>query len=88
MVRERVIDIPLVIVPDTGGRGAGVVAAMALLLAGVVLAGLAVMVAVLLAFPSREYSTVPTTRELGPCEPFCSLRTTTAVPVQVGGEQR
>src|SRR5690606_42050449 len=35
MVRERVIDIPLVIVPDTGGRGAGVVAAMALLLAGV-----------------------------------------------------
>src|SRR5690606_35283401 len=35
MARERVIDIPLVIVPDTGGRGAGVVAAMALLLAGV-----------------------------------------------------
>lgn len=87
MVRERVIDLPLVIVPDTGGRGVGVVSTMALLLAGVVLAGLAVMVAVLLAFPSHEYSNVPVTREFGPCEPFCSLRTTTP-SVPVGGEQR
>lgn len=87
MVRERVIDLPLVIVPDTGGRGAGVVSAMALLLAGVVLVALAVMVAVLLAFPSHEYSNVPVTREFGPCEPFCSLRTTTS-PAPVGGEQR
>lgn len=88
MVRERVIDVPLVVVPDTGGRGVGVVSAMALLLAGVVLVGLAVMVAVLLAFPSHEYSNVPVTREFGPCEPFCSLRTTTVTPAPVGGEQR
>lgn len=86
MTRERVVDVVVPIVPDTGGRGLGVVSAMALLVAGVVLAGLAVMILVLLAFPSHEYSTVPVTREFGPCEPFCSLRTT--APAPVGGEQR
>ncbi|MEU2258548.1 hypothetical protein ABZ540_35885 [Nocardia xishanensis] len=38
-------------------------------------------------FRGTDYSTVPA-RELGPCEPFCSLRTTTTAPAPVGGEQR
>ncbi|MEV6340952.1 hypothetical protein AB0M12_40310 [Nocardia vinacea] len=70
----------------SSGSGVGIVAAMFALLGGVVLVTLLVLAAVVVAFPSHDYSTVPTTRQLGPCEPFCSLRTTTAVPV--GGEQR
>ncbi|MEU4345358.1 hypothetical protein AB0H00_29595 [Nocardia sp. NPDC023852] len=43
--------------------------------------GVLVMLLVTVAFPSHEEgSTRVTPRPLGPCEPFCSLRTTTATP--------
>lgn len=71
--REYVVMIP--------GGSAGAVGAFFL---AVVLLAVALLVTVAIAFPDREYSTVPTTRQLGPCAPFCSLRTTTVVP-PIGG---
>ncbi|MGV9823385.1 hypothetical protein [Nocardia xishanensis] len=74
--REVIVAIPM-------GIGRPFVAALVLL----VLAAVAILLGVITAFPATEYSNVPTTRELGPCEPFCSLRTTTP-SAPVGGEQR
>ncbi|WP_433635654.1 hypothetical protein [Nocardia sp. CA-120079] len=87
-IRERVVNVWLPVLPDSGGSGIGVVRGMATLLAGVVLVGLLVMIAVTVQFPPHKYGTAPVTRQLGPCEPFCSLRTTTVAPAPVGGEQR
>ncbi|WP_433527768.1 hypothetical protein ACQPZ2_44080 (plasmid) [Nocardia pseudovaccinii] len=85
--RDRVMQIPMPVRSSgSGGNSLGVVGAMFVLLAAVVAGGLLVLVAVMVMFPTHQYSTVPTTREMGPCEPFCSLRPTTAAPV--GGEQR
>jgi hypothetical protein len=82
--RERVVDVVIPIVP--GGGGFGGVGAMFALFGGVVLFAVLVMLIVVAAYPSPHYSTVPT-RELGPCAPFCSARTTT-VQAPAGGEQR
>ncbi|MEV0712761.1 hypothetical protein [Nocardia aurea] len=87
MARERIVEVVVPIVPDSGGGGIGVVSSMAVLLAGVVFFALAAMVAVTLAFPSHDPSAPSPTRVVGPCEPFCVLRTTIpAAPM--GGEQR
>ncbi|MGW5380754.1 hypothetical protein ACWESM_35450 [Nocardia sp. NPDC003999] len=40
---------------------------------------------VVAAFPGHGGSAPATPRPLGPCEPFCSLRTTTATAVPDGG---
>jgi len=85
MARERIVEVVVPIVPDSGGRGIGVVSSMALLLAGVVLFALAVMVVVTLAFPPHDPSTPSPTRVIGDCAPFCGLRTTTSVVP--GGER-
>ncbi|MBF6284480.1 hypothetical protein REK76_29435 (plasmid) [Nocardia farcinica] len=86
MARERVVHVPVVLPAPSGGGGRfGGVGAMFVLFACVVAFALLVLVAVVVMFDGIDYSTVPATRELGPCEPFCSLRTTTA---PVGGEQR
>ncbi|WP_157129100.1 hypothetical protein [Nocardia amamiensis] len=58
---------------------------MAAAFAAVLAAGVLVLLLVTTAFPGHEGSAPATPRPLGPCEPFCSLRTTTAVP---GGDAR
>jgi hypothetical protein len=81
MAGERVVDVVIPIVPETGGgKGVGVVASMAALFGVVVVFAVLVLVAVVVMFRGTDYSTVPATRELGPCEPFCSLRTTAPAP--------
>lgn len=86
MARERIVEVVVPIVPDSGGRGVGVVSSMALLLASVVFLALAAMVAVTLAFPGHDPSAPSPTRVVGPCEPFCSLRTTTP-SAPMGGDR-
>jgi hypothetical protein len=80
-IREVTVDVPVVITSGDSGGTFGVVGVMAAAFSCVVLVALAALVWVLLAYPRTDYSTtVPTTRQLGPCEPFCSLRTTTSAP--------
>lgn len=75
----------VVVMPMAPGRL--FVAALVLLVLGIV----GILLWTVVAFPGTEYSNVPVTRELGPCDPFCSLRTTTPAPVgppgQIGGVQ-
>jgi hypothetical protein len=80
-VREVTVDVPVIVGGGNSGGGLGGVGVMAAAFSCVVLVALAALIWVLLAFPRTDYSTtVPTTRQLGPCEPFCSLRTTPSAP--------
>ncbi|MEU2043666.1 hypothetical protein [Nocardia niwae] len=73
MVRERVVDVVIPVVPDSGGNGIGVVGAMASLFGAVVVfAGITCVVVSCTDFGPG--STIPTG---GGCAPFC---TTTATP--------
>ncbi|MGW4719720.1 hypothetical protein [Nocardia sp. NPDC004260] len=75
MVRERVVDVVIPIVPDSGGNGIGVVAAMAGLFgAAVVFAGITCVVVSCTDFGPG--STIPTGNG---CAPFCTA-TVTATP--------
>ncbi|WP_216915194.1 hypothetical protein [Nocardia noduli] len=76
MARERIVEVVVPIVPDSGGRGIGVVSSMAMWVAGVVLFALAVMAVVTLAFPPHDPSAPSPTRVIGDCSPFCPLSTT------------
>jgi hypothetical protein len=82
-VSERERDEPQMRVVVSGGLGVGHMAALFL---AVIAAAVVVLLWVVVAFPSQvgDGSAVPTSRQLGPCEPFCSLRTT-AVPAVPGG---
>ncbi|PXX52792.1 hypothetical protein DFR70_13040 [Nocardia tenerifensis] len=79
---EVVGDAPALVVVSAGLGGVGCMASVFL---AAVVAALVVLVWVVVAFPSQvgDGSAVPTSRPLGPCEPFCSLRTTT--PMVSGG---
>lgn len=74
MARERVVDVVIPVVPDSGGNGIGVVAAMAGLFALVVVFA-AIVCGVVSCIDFGPGSTIPTG---GGCAPFC---TTTATPV-------
>ncbi|WP_306372065.1 hypothetical protein [Nocardia sp. CC216A] len=83
-VRERVVNV-WVPVPIGGGRFGGV-GAMFALFAAVLAVAVLVLLVVVAAYPSPQYSPVPTTYELGPCDPFCAPRATVTAPI--GGEPR
>lgn len=75
--RDRVVDVVIPVVPDAGGRGIGVVAAMAGMFGAVVVFAAAVCV-VVSCTDFGPGSTIPTG---GGCAPFCtSTATATAVP--------
>ncbi|MBF6229349.1 hypothetical protein IU470_30195 [Nocardia abscessus] len=74
MVRERVVDVVIPVVPDSGGNGIGVVAAMAALFAAVVIFAAAVCVVV----SCTDFGPGSTIPAGGGCAPFC---TATATPV-------
>ncbi|MBF6191333.1 hypothetical protein U3653_22990 [Nocardia sp. CDC186] len=79
MVRERVVDVVIPVVPDSGGNGngngIGVVAAMAAMFAAVVVFA-AVVCVVVACTDFGPGSTIPTG---GGCAPFCTA-TVTATP--------
>ncbi|WP_433603741.1 hypothetical protein ACQPXH_33115 (plasmid) [Nocardia sp. CA-135953] len=79
---ENEQDVPRGRVVVSAGMGVGHMAAVFL---AVIVAAIVVLLWVVVAFPSQvgDGSAVPTSRPLGPCEPFCSLRTT--VPEAPGG---
>ena len=83
MARERVVSVVIPVVPDRGGSGIGVVAAMAGLFAVVVVfAGLTCAVVSCTDFGPG--STIPTGNG---CAPFCTA-TATATPTTVPGVAR
>ncbi|MEU4345602.1 hypothetical protein AB0H00_30850 [Nocardia sp. NPDC023852] len=75
MVRERVVDVVIPVVPDSGGNGIGVVGAMAAMFAAVVVFA-AVVCVVVSCTDFGPGSTIPTG---GGCAPFCTA-TATATP--------
>ncbi|MBF6162999.1 hypothetical protein [Nocardia cyriacigeorgica] len=86
-IRERVVSVWVIPTPESsGGSIIGVPAVMAGIVGGVLALAVAAAIALAGAYPGTEYTNVPSTRQLGPCEPFCSMRTTNPAPV--GGGQR
>lgn len=79
--REHVVNIWVPLGDGNGGGFLGGAGAMFALFAAVVGAAVLVLVAVVVLFPSTQYSsTTSPTRTPGPCEPFCSLRTSAVAP--------
>ncbi|BDT96964.1 hypothetical protein IFM12275_69400 (plasmid) [Nocardia sputorum] len=77
MARERVVDVVIPVVPDSGGNGIGVVGAMAGLFgAAVVFAGITCVVVSCTDFGPG--STIPTGNG---CAPFCTATSVPATPV-------
>ncbi|MGK8491873.1 hypothetical protein [Nocardia asiatica] len=74
MVRERVVDVVIPVVPDSGGNGIGVVGAMAAMFGAVVVfAGITCVVVSHTDFGPG--STIPTGNG---CAPFCTATATPA----------